>query len=181
MGTPKALLDYRGETFLNRLIRIVGQVSDPVTVVLGHHADEIRPRVRGRALIAVNFDPERGQLSSLQTALRELPPSCEGFLFLPVDCPVVEEETVRQLAGTFTRRSPDTLFVIPRFGDKRGHPVFASWQIANEILDLPPQGQAREIVHRHVNRTVYVDVDDPGILTDVDDPEAYRQLVESRQ
>jgi hypothetical protein len=34
------------------------------------------------------------------------------------------------------------------------------------------------VVHAHVDRTEYVDVDDAGIFTDVDDPEAYRRLKE---
>jgi molybdenum cofactor cytidylyltransferase len=179
MGSPKALLEYRGETFLDRLIRIIGQVSDPVVVVLGYRSDELQSSAKGRARFTINPDPERGQLSSLQTALRSLPPESEGFLFIPVDCPAIEEATVRLLADAFARRNPDTLFVIPRYGDKRGHPVFAAPLIAAELLQLPPAGQAREVVHRYVDRTVYVDVDDPGILTDIDDPAAYRQLTES--
>ena len=38
MGTPKALLEYRGETFVDRLVRVLGAVCDPVIVVLGYHA-----------------------------------------------------------------------------------------------------------------------------------------------
>ena len=179
MGTPKALLDYRGETFLNRLIRIVGQVSDPVIVVLGYHAEEIQEKTKPGARFVINPDPERGQLSSLQTALQELPPDFPGFLFIPVDCPAVAAITVQRLAEAFARRAPDTLFVIPRYGGKRGHPVFAAPEIARELLQLPPAGQAREVVHRHVGRTVYVDAGDPGVLSDVDDLAAYRQLMES--
>jgi nicotine blue oxidoreductase len=42
MGTPKALLDFRGETFLGRLMRVLGGACDPVIVALGYHADQIR-------------------------------------------------------------------------------------------------------------------------------------------
>jgi CTP:molybdopterin cytidylyltransferase MocA len=59
--------------------------------------------------------------------------------------------------------------------------VCASREIAAEILALPETAQAREVVHRHVPDTLYVDVDDAGILTDVDDPERYRRLAESAQ
>ena len=45
-----------------------------------------------------------------------------------------------------------------------------------ELLALPPDAQAREVIHRHREHTVYLDVDDPGILEDIDDPEAYRRL-----
>jgi CTP:molybdopterin cytidylyltransferase MocA len=48
--------------------------------------------------------------------------------------------------------------------------------MAAEFLALPPTAEAREIVHAHVDRTEYVDVEDVGIFTDVDDPEAYRRL-----
>ena len=44
MGSPKALLDYRGETFVGRLVRILSPVCDPVIVVLGYHAKKFAPR-----------------------------------------------------------------------------------------------------------------------------------------
>lgn len=181
MGSPKALLTYQGETFLSRLVRVLGQNCDPVTVVLGHHADTLKPHVPAGARIVINPDPDRGQLSSLQTALAGFPPDAAGFAFVPVDCPAVEEDTVTALAEAFRTRRPDTLFVIPRGqhpekGLRRGHPVFADIRIAVEMLALPPDAEAREIVHAHVPRTQYVEVDDPGIFTDIDDPAAYQRL-----
>jgi molybdenum cofactor cytidylyltransferase len=184
MGAPKALLDYRGETFLDRLIRVVGTVAEPL-VILGYRAETVQAGSTRPAKFVVNPDPRRGQLSSLQTALAAAPTDFEGFLFVPVDCPAVAEETVRRLAAAFARRDPVTLFVIPRYdhgqagGQKRGHPVFAAPSIAREILALPPTAQARDVVHRHVPDTFYVDVDDAGILADIDDLAAYRQLIEA--
>jgi molybdenum cofactor cytidylyltransferase len=183
MGSPKALLDYRGETFIERLVRVLASVCDPVIVVLGYHAITIRPRVEATATVAINPAPERGQLSSLQTGLGTLPAEAEGFLFTPVDSPAVEVETVERLAAEFERRDPATLLVIPRIdlghGVQRGHPIFASRVIGDEFLALPVTAKPSEVIHRHVPRTVYVDVKDPGILTDIDDPEAYRRLSEA--
>ena len=84
-----------------------------------------------------------------------------------------------RLADEFRRRAVATLLIIPRFQGKHGHPVFAARAIADEILALRPTAQAREVIHGHIPETVYVDVDDPGILTDIDDREAYRRLSES--
>jgi molybdenum cofactor cytidylyltransferase len=183
MGTPKALLDYRGETFLERLIRVLGAVTDPVIVVLGYHAAEIQSKTRvdinGRAGFVINPDPARGQLSSLQTGLAALPPDAEGFAFIPMDCPAVREDTVELLAAVFPARHPEVLFVIPRCNGHRGHPVFAARPIAEELLALPATGKASDVVHLHVPRTQYIDVDDPGILTDIDDREGYRKLLET--
>jgi molybdenum cofactor cytidylyltransferase len=177
MGTPKALLDYRGETFLGRLIRVLGTVCDPVIVALGFDADEIRARAHG-ARFAVNPDPSRGQLSSLKTALAEVPPDAEGFLFMPVDCPAAEPETVRRIVDAF--HAPEhPLLVIPRHGGQRGHPVCARRELIAEFLALPPEGRAKEVVRRHADRTHYLDTLDAGVLADIDDPEAYRILQES--
>lgn len=180
MGSPKALLDYRGETFLGRLVRVMGAVCDPVVVVLGHHAETLRGGVPPSVRIAVNPDPDRGQLSSLQTGLRAIPPEAEGFAFVPVDCPAVAEETIAALGRAFDRRDASTLLVIPRRREqtkyRRGHPVFADIRLIPEFLALPASGEARTIVHGHVERTEYVDVGDPGIFADIDTPEAYRRL-----
>ena len=183
-GNPKALLEYRGETFAGRLVRVLSQVCDPVIVVLGYHADRIRPvlealAVNPRPRVVINRDPERGQLSSLQTALAELPPTAEGFLFIPVDCPAPEVSTLTRVAEAFRSRSSNIQLVVPQYRGKHGHPVCASRQIAAELLALPATAQARDVVHRHVADTLYVDVEDPGVLTDVDNPERYRQMVES--
>jgi CTP:molybdopterin cytidylyltransferase MocA len=179
MGTPKALLEYRGETFLDRLIRITRVVCDPVIVVLGHQAEQIRGQIKRSAYFVVNPDPVRGQLSSLQTALAALPADADGFAFMPMDCPAVRDDTVVRLAEGFRKRDPGTLLVIPRLGDQRGHPVFAARQIAEELLALPLTAAARDVIHAHIPETQYVDIDDPGILTDVDDPAAYRRLLEA--
>jgi molybdenum cofactor cytidylyltransferase len=179
MGTPKALLDYRGETFVDRLIRVMGAVADPVIVVFGYHAAEIRAAARGSATFVVNPAPERGQLSSLKTGVSALPKDADGFAFIPMDCPAVREDTIAKLARAFISRDRGALFVIPRFGSKRGHPVFAARSIADEFLALPEDGKASDVVHRHVPRTQYVDVDDGGILTDIDDAASYARLLET--
>ena len=181
MGSPKALLDYRGETFLNRLIRVLGGVSDPVIAVLGYNADEIRKHVRGRVQLVCNPDPDRGQLSSLQAGLANVPKEAEGFLFTPVDSPAVADTTVAKLAAQFRNRKPETAFVIPRYQGKRGHPVFAARSVLREFLDLPMTAQAKDVVHRLVPQTEYVDVDDPGIMADIDDRRAYQQMIEQSQ
>ena len=51
MGSPKALLDYRGETFIARLARVLSGACSPVIVVLGYHAEAIRSVIPDHATI----------------------------------------------------------------------------------------------------------------------------------
>lgn len=170
MGRPKALLDYRGETFAARLVRVFERVCDPVVVVVGHHAETIQEHVR--ANFVINPDPDRGQLSSLQTALAALPAGAEGFLFTPVDSPTVEEWTVTRLVEEFRPGS----IVIPRFNGRRGHPVCVPRAFFPAFLSLAPTEKTRTAIDQHADRIHYLDVDDAGILADIDDPASYHAL-----
>src|ERR1700694_4949086 len=118
MGSPKALLSFRGETFLDRLIGILAPRCSSVTVVLGHEPEILRAALKrsSQADFVVNEQHRLGQLSSMQCGLRALPPS-DAVVFLPVDYPGVQGETVSRLIEEF-RLGDD--FVIPRYEDRRG-------------------------------------------------------------
>jgi molybdenum cofactor cytidylyltransferase len=96
-------------------------------------------------------------------------------LFTPVDYPAFRRETVQSLLAC----AGQALIVVPRYNDRHGHPVLFSAGLVSEFLELPPDGSARDVIHRHVGHTLYIDVDDPGILRDVDDPEAYQALLQA--
>ena len=66
---------------------------------------------------------------------------------------------------------------VPRCHGRRGHPIWFSRGLIAEFLALPETGAARDVVHRHAAQTEFLDVDDPGIVADIDDPEAYRGLI----
>ena len=183
MGRPKALLVAPGweppESFLDRMIGLLAAHSAPVIVVLGAHADAIGGGCAraSQAAFVVNERYRDGQLSSLQCGLRAVPEEAAGVIFTPVDFPRVLAGTVAGVVAAFWRGG-GTGLVIPRHQGARGHPVCAARKFILEFLALPAEAQAREIVHRHAGEACYVDVDDPGILRDVDDPEAYRSLAE---
>jgi molybdenum cofactor cytidylyltransferase len=85
---------------------------------------------------------------------------------------------VRRIVDAF--HSPEKpLLVIPRHDGHRGHPVCARRELIAEFLALAPTAQAKEVVRRHTDRTLYLDMLDAGVLSDIDDPEAYRLLQES--
>ncbi len=177
MGTPKALLQFRGETFLDRLIRTFTAVCNPVIVVVGEHADKIRSGIlRGAdVLFAVNPDPERGMLSSLQCGLALVPADADAAMFLPVDHPHLQISTIETLAAQFQAdRAP---VIVPTHAGERGHPVCIARPLINELLALPPDAKASDVIHRHVAQTSYIEVADPAVVTDVDDPAAYADLL----
>jgi len=172
MGRPKALLDYRGETFLDRLTRLLAARCSPVIVVLGAAADEIRLNAAGSLTFVINPDYRLGQTSSLQCGLRAVPAEAEGVVFTLVDHPAVEQETI----GTLLDFPAGGILRVPRYQGRRGHRVWFSRQLIPEFLALPSGAPARDLVRSHADRTDFIDLNDPGIVADIDDPAAYHSL-----
>jgi CTP:molybdopterin cytidylyltransferase MocA len=173
MGSPKALLEFRGETFLDRLIRCFEQHCFPVIVVLGHEPEVIRAGVRaaGNAVFVLNPDYSRGQFSSMQCGLRAVPDYADGVIFTPVDHPNIESATVAQLIKS------GASIAIPQYLGRHGHPVLFGRKLIAEFLALAPESQAPMVFHQHTSEITYIVVADPGILDDIDDPDAYHRLL----
>ncbi len=177
MGSPKALLPFRGRTFLETLIQLFAARCSPVVVVLGARAAEIQAAIAPQPAgvrVVNNANYLSGQTSSLQCGLREIPASAEGVLFTLVDHPAVCGATLDALLAP-----PPPLIRVPRFATERGHPVWFRAEMMAEFLALPADGAANAVVRAHICDTEFIDVDDPGVVADIDDPAAYRDLLAS--
>lgn len=173
MGSPKALLEWGGKSFLQHVLDAHRAAGLEPLVVLGHHAEKIRQTVDlGQARCFINPDPDRGQISSLQTALEEVRES-SAVLVHPVDHPAVRAETLLSLLR-FHRRVPACIALPCRQG-KKGHPVLFPSRFYPDLLAGPAEG-AREVVRRHPQSVFLLPVDDAGILADIDTPEDREKL-----
>jgi molybdenum cofactor cytidylyltransferase len=175
MGRLKALLPFRGRTFLENILDAIHRSSIGHTVVvLGHCRQDIEQAAPGLHFV-FNPDFEQGMVTSLQTGIRALPRDSAGaFLFL-VDHPVVETETIEAL----TRAISSDRIVQPTYNGRRGHPVFFGAEVLMEILQLPSSQGADVVVKRDPGRITEIPVDSAGILVDVDAPEDYEKLLET--
>lgn len=171
MGRDKALLPYAGTTFVEHLVRLFLTRVSPVVVVIGHHAGEIQAAVPSLPGVQVVFNPkyQAGQLSSLQTGLGSI--RTDRVLFTLVDHPAVAPGTLDSLLAH--SRAP---LVIPRYQNRRGHPILLAGALIGEILALPPEATAKQVVHSHLSEAILLDLEDPGILRDIDTPEDYCTL-----
>ncbi|MGA2273840.1 MAG: nucleotidyltransferase family protein [Bryobacteraceae bacterium] len=188
MGTPKALLRYRGESFLDTLIGLFNARCAPVIVVLGAAAQQVCAATTRAAAFVENEHWESGQTSSMQCGLRAVPAEAEGVLFTLVDHPAVRMETIDALLGTDVSGAqtgmlkhvpPRALLRVPRYQGRNGHPIWFSRGLIGEFLALAESGSARDVVRAHSGVTEFVDVEDPGVLADIDDPAAHRALLEA--
>ena len=179
MGRDKALLPWRGTTFLTAAIELFQAHSELVLVVGGKNAERLRPVVdAGGAFLVVNPAPEQGQFSSLRAGLREvLNRGRDAALVTLVDRPPCAPPTVSRLCERF--RGENTAYpwaVIPEYGGRHGHPIVIGREMIEAFLQAPATATARDVEQQHQQRVVYLPVEDPAVVVNVDTPDDYDRL-----
>jgi molybdenum cofactor cytidylyltransferase len=171
MGRPKAYLPFRGGTFLSNIADAMGRRCFPVIAVFGFDAGRLAPLAPAGIVAVKNPDYQQGMLTSLQAGLRAVPACCDTVLFTLVDHPVISTTTLDRLCNS------DAPIAIPRFQGKRGHPVLVRRRIFEEFLSEPLSAKVRDAIDRHAAEIDYIEVDDPHIGDDIDDPQLYESLL----
>jgi molybdenum cofactor cytidylyltransferase len=187
MGRDKALLPWppqpagtpAGGTFLSASIALFDPFVDMVLVVAGKNERDLAPVVYGAgASIVVNPDPGRGQFSSLQAGLHEvLNRGRDAAMVTLVDRPPVQPATIQLLRDAFERALLQSQWAaVPECQGKHGHPILVGREMIEAFLRAPASSTGREIEQAHQEKIVYVPVDDPQVIVNVDTPEQYAAL-----
>ena len=171
MGSPKALLPYQGRPFLEHLLEVTALPQIGVRrVVLGAHAEPIAKAINLKAdEIVINEDWEKGQLSSIQAALRSLLPGTEGMLLCLIDHPLISRALVEDLIEQFNKTKAP--IVLPVYEGRRGHPVIFSATLYDELLRAPLETGARAVVWAHKGEIDEVRTNEEGCVLNLNDPE----------
>jgi molybdenum cofactor cytidylyltransferase len=178
MRSPKALLPYQGRPFLEHLLEVSKHPQIGTRrVVLGAHAEPISKAVALDASeIVVNEEWEKGQLSSIQAAIRCLPPGTDGLLLLLIDHPLISATLVNGLIHHFYEtRAP---IVLPVYEGKRGHPVIFSAALYPELEDAPLEVGARSVVWSHKHEVAEYRTTEEGCVLNLNDPQIYQRIAE---
>jgi len=179
MGSPKALVPFRGISFAQHLVNATRHARVGVTrIVLGAGADEIHAKLGvDPAWVVINRDWKRGQLSSIQAGIRSLPENTEGIILCPVDNPLVSGNLVSQLIKQFD--SSGKLVAIPTFHGRRGHPVIFRASLYDELLAAGPEVGARQVVWNHGQDVVEVPTEEEGVVLNLNDPDTLKKVMGS--
>jgi len=204
MGRPKALLEYRGELFIERVcssLRSAGAAER--IVVLGRDAPAILSvwRPSGEKVV-VNPDPDRGQLFSLRTGLSAACQEAEGFMVCLADQPEILPETYREVISFWSSHresiviprcirppTPDPRLPTPDSQSpthapgflmsscyKRGHPIILPASCRKLCFEGPLEEGLHWVTHHPSVKTLDLDVSDSGIIRDCDTPVDYERL-----
>lgn len=134
-------------------------------------APSIRKSVAARDMVVLPPAPRGGDGMGVSIAAGvSAAASAPGWLILPGDMPEVLPSTLRLVAG---RLMQDPV-VFAQYKGRRGHPVGFGPELYSELIALSGDEGARRLLARYAAQPV--DVDDPGVLVDVDTAEDLDRL-----
>ena len=190
MGRPKAMLPlgpeemaHLPETFLTRIVRTLLEAGvDDIVIVLGYEAGAIAASFSASGLparLVVNDAYDRGQLSSLQTALAVVDrPGISALLVTLVDVPLVTARTVRAVLDCY--RQTHAPVVRPTHGERHGHPLLIDRSLFAALRAADPATGAKSVIRAHATALGDLAVDDEGAFIDIDTPDDYQSLIGRR-
>jgi molybdenum cofactor cytidylyltransferase len=177
MGQAKQLLALGESTVLAQtLAHVQSAALYEIILVLGASAEAIRRQLPSphEIKIVVNQAYQQGIASSLRAGLSVVDPHSDAALIILGDQPFIRPQTLDRIVEEY--RHSQAQIVIPVHQGQRGNPVLLDRSVFAEVMALEGDIGSRAIFSKHLDRTVNVEVEDKGILLDLDDPADYERL-----
>lgn len=178
MGSPKFALAINSHT--NFLENIIQQYSDigirNIIVVLNSEGEkylEQHPlRMSNSVHLIINKHPEFEKFYSIKLGLSAV--ILESYVFIhPSDLPIVHEDTLKMIY----LKKEEAGFVKPVYNHKGGHPILLAPKLVEDLLKEKNE-------HKKLNEFLEpyycfkVEVDDPGVLDNINTREEYLGFLE---
>jgi molybdenum cofactor cytidylyltransferase len=195
MGTPKQLLTYRGRSFIRHITEsaicasqrstersrrsqrfAIASVCQPIAVVLGANAEQIKPEISQLPVqIVENQQWAEGMSTSIRVGLEALlamNPNLEAVAIALCDQPFVSSQILDRIveAYHFTGKP----IIASEYAGTLGVPVLFSHTLFSEIMALKSNEGAKQLIKRHIHEVFSIPFPEGSI--DIDTPNDYDQL-----
>lgn len=173
----KLLADVGGKPMIRRVVdTVAASRADPIVIVAGHQAQAIRETLDGLDLTFVeNADYAQGLSTSLRAGIDALPDTVDGVLVCLGDMPKLTARQIDRLVSAFDPVEGRAICV-PTYHGKRGNPVLWDRQFFADMAGLEGDVGARHLIGVHAELVCEVEMDDDGVLVDIDSPDALAGL-----
>ncbi len=174
MGRIKQVLPYGESNILQQVIDNANKFKGAeVILVLGHRAEEIACQITpGAAKIITNPDFEQGISSSLKCGITQISKDSKAVMVMFGDQPLIEAKTIELLWSKYSQTKYGIVY--PVYKGMRGHPVIFDMRYKSELLELSGDVGARQIIGKHRDDALEVEVNSEEVIMDIDTIADYR-------
>ncbi len=168
-GTFKMELDFGGKGILERCIEGFYDICTQIYVVGGYQYEKVQRITQRYSKVQMVYNSQyiKGMFSSVKEGVRQV--KAERFFFTPGDYPLINQAVCMKMLEESGE------IIIPAFNGKKGHPVLMSGKLAKEIFQEAEDSNLKNFINRR--GFTLVEVNDKGILMDVDTMDDYYKLL----
>lgn len=166
--TNKMMLPYRSKPLISHAIETIQPFCERVICVTGHFHQDMIELLETYPNLAIVYNPDypKGMFSSIKAGVQE---TNNDFFIIPGDYPLVKPTTYQKLF------EGEGKIRVPSFSHHLGHPIFFDKEYKNKILKTTFDNLKS---FRNSEPYSIIEVDDPGILLDIDHMKDYNALLE---
>lgn len=184
MGRAKLLLPLGGKSVIERLLDALRGAGVTERFVMVRPDDEpLREAAEScGATVVQPADPPSQMRVSVELALKAITERCapspgDGWVLVPADHPVLDAAVLGELIREWRRHTPRIL--VPTYQGRRGHPAFFSWDLVDDVLQIPPNRGLNWLLEQYADDVREHAVQSSAVVTDLDTPEDYQSLLEA--
>ncbi len=178
MGTQKLLLPFGQSTVISHIVNeILKSKVTKTYVVVGHEGERIIEELSDKPVTIIhNPDYKSGMLSSVRAGIRDIPREYDSVLIALGDQPSITTTLIDKMVQLFSVTGKK--IIVPKYNDKRGHPILFSTIFRNEILTNFDNVGLRGIMQAHNNDVYEMIVPDHSVISDMDYPRDYQREID---
>ena len=174
MGTKnKLLVPINGKPMIALTVEtIIASKASSVAAVTGFEHQKIQGAIKNSNIEFIhNKNFQNGISSSVVTAIKSAPEDCSAILIGLGDMPKITVSHINKLIDAYNPLEGRAICV-PTWKGKRGNPVLWARRFFPEMLQLKGDFGAKELMGKYAELVVEVEMNDNGIVIDIDTPEA---------
>ena len=174
MGTKnKLLVPINGKPMVALTAEtIIASKASSVVIVTGFEHQKIKESIKTSNIEFIhNKNFRNGISSSVVSAIKSAPEDCSAILIGLGDMPKITVSHINKLIDAYNPLEGRAICV-PTWKGKRGNPVLWSRRFFPEMLELKGDFGAKELMGKYAELVVEVEMNDNGIVMDIDTPEA---------
>tara|TARA_E500000178_G_scaffold50996_1_gene46557 strand:+ start:97 stop:696 length:600 start_codon:yes stop_codon:yes gene_type:complete len=174
----KLLLEYKDKSILeNTIINLTSSNVSEIVVVLGHDFSSTSKILKSTTFkIINNTNYLKGMSTSIVAGVKLINLSSKGVMVCLADMPLIKVSTYNKLINKFNKANDTKKIIIPTYKKQEGNPILFGKYYFNFLLKLKGDKGARDLIKDKKDSVILVDVDDEGIVKDIDNYKDYEYL-----
>ena len=167
LGSPKQLIEFEGQTLIERITETALSISEEVLIVLGGNSELILPKLeRFNNVISTIYNPDwkEGMGTSIRIGVEKLAENSDLIIILLSDQPFISKVLLQNMLQTYAKTQNPIVSCV--YSNTLSVPILFNKFVFPELLKLNGDKGAKSFLHLYKNRISTINF--PEGIIDID-------------